>query len=330
MASVIAVLVSATFAWLIGTLPPTLRNPLINTDDKGDLYVWVKVEEDIENEDMDNILAIIHNNFYGEDDTGNDGTGMIASAGEIPGMYSAASAGEIADVYNIASDGEISGNLPYSEYVLPDDEELREQKFLPLKKVGTDESIKYTIDMNMVEQDNIQKNTLAPGAYGKAEFKILSMTSLTKGYTLTVTPELMGISDGFKNNGAGLTDEDLFGLVKSHIKFYAVNEAGTYSQVIPYYDGDAQNIDLHSLSGDLDKGIIKDIVLYWYWPYEFTDIPEQDFNNSNSPVYEDYAKYRDDTKSAEELIEIYDWDDTYIGNYVEGLRFRFEVKGNRD
>jgi hypothetical protein len=190
------------------------------------------------------------------------------------------------------------------------------------------DEINYTIDMNIVEQDNIEENTLAPGAYGKVEFKILSMTSLTTGYTLTITPELMGINQAFSNNGAGLTEEELFDLVKTHIKFYAIDEQGSYSQVIPYYDENTHNIELCSISDDLEEGIMKDVVLYWYWPYEYMDIP--DLNNEESPVYDEYEKYRDEDMSESEKIEIYDWDDTYIGNYVEGLRIHFNVKGNRE
>lgn len=260
MVLVIAVLISATVAWFMVGHPASLRNLEINLDDKGDLSVWVKVEEDIAGADMD-----------------------------------------------------------YT------DEDLRKQHFLPLNKVGLKGNVKYTMDMNIVEQDNIEENTLAPGAYGKVEFKILTKTELTTGYTLTITPELMVINKGFETNNAGLTKDELFNLVKTHIKFYTVNESGKYSKVIPYYDED-KDITLCSISDNLEKDVIKDVVLYWYWPYEYTDIP--DLYNTSSPVYDEYSKYRN-AGTESERIELYDWDDTYIGNYVEKLRYHFDIKGNR-
>lgn len=336
MVLVIAVLVSATVAWFMAGRPVSLRNLGINTDDKGDLYVWVKVEEDISGEDMDNIMTIIHSNIEKANNL-SDVNSYMASAGNLS-QYNTASAENVLS-YNTASSGNLqhntasAGNLAlfdnykmYSVYNLPTDEELRIQHFLPLKKVGIKDDVKYTIDMNIVEQDNIEQNTLAPGAYGKVELKILSMTELTSGYTLTITPEFMGINEGFKTNGAGLTEEELFDLFKTHIKFYEVNEAGVYSQVIPYYDKN-KDIKLCSLSGDLEEGVMKDVVLYWYWPYEYMDIP--DLYNEDSPVYDEYEKYRNPDLTESERIEIYDWDDTYIGNYVEGFRFHFDVKGNR-
>lgn len=346
MVLVIAVLLSATVAWFMLGRPVSLRNLGINTDDKGDLYVWIKVEEDIAKEDMDNIMTIIHNNIEKANNL-SDVTGYTASAGNL--SYDTASAGNISLydtkdtenvlLYDMASSGNLpsntasSGNLElydnykmYSVYNLPTDDELRTQHFLPLKKVGIKDDVKYTIDMNIVEQDNIEKNTLAPGAYGKVELKILSMTELTTGYTITITPEFMGINEGFKTNGAGLTEEALYNLFKTHIKFYAVNEAGVYSKVIPYYDKN-KDIKLCSLSGSLEEGVMKDVVLYWYWPYEYMDIP--DLHNEDSPVYDEYEKYRNPDLTESERIEIYDWDDTYLGNYVEGFRFHFDVKGNR-
>lgn len=350
---VIVVLISATVAWFMGITPVSIRNLVHNIDDKGDLYVWVRVEEDIKEEDMADVLTILHNHInkangsaaaYPLATAGNmASSGNLASAGNIADMEPAevtentASAGNLLDIDEnasflskyTASAGQLAKNGNIS---LPTDEELREQHFLPLQKVGVGDHVQYTIDMNIVEQDNIEENTLAPGAYGKIEFKILSMTSLTTGYTLTITPELMGINEDFDTNGAGLTEEGLFDLVKTHIKFYAVDEAGQYSKVIPYYDKDSQNISLRCLTGNLEEGVMKDVVLYWYWPYEYVDIP--DLYNVDSPVYPEYEKYRNEIlaegEREEDKVELYDWDDTYIGNYVEGLRFHFEVKGNRD
>ena len=224
------------------------------------------------------------------------------------------------DDENVNSSGELNNNRYYANY--PTDEELRQQHFVALSKVGTGDNINYTIDFNIVAQDNIEENTFAPGAYGKVEFKILSLTSLTTGYTIKITPSYK-ISDRYDEDTAQLSKSELEKLVTSHIKFYAVNDAGNYSEVIPYYDENTENC---YLKADLQEGVLEDVVLYWYWPYEYINIPDKD--NADSPVYADYEKYRDLSSKAAQ-IEAYDWDDTYIGNYVEELTFHFDVEGNR-
>ena len=192
-----------------------------------------------------------------------------------------------------------------------------------LSQIGTGDNVRYTIDLNIVEQDNIEKNMFAPGAYGKVDFKIKSNTSLVEGYTIRITPSIE-VNEKYVEDS--LSEEELFELVKMHIKFYAVNDAGKYSKVIPYYDENALNINESCLAGELSEGIEKDVSLYWYWPYEYTNVPDKD--NPQSPVYAEYEKYRE-IDSHEEQIEAYDWDDTYIGNYVESLNFHFDVEGNR-
>lgn len=322
---VVVVLVSATVAWFVGIRPALVKNLIFNVDDRGELYVWVKVEEDIDEKDMDNIMSILHTSqerynasIIASNNPENTASGGNASSGNV----------------NMATNGNLtatSGNayLGFKDYNLPTDAELLEQNFLPLKNVGVDDNVKYTIDMNIVEQDNIEKNMLAPGAFGKVEFKILSMTDRTPSFNLSITPDMMKVNEAFSNNAKKLTEEDLLQLVKTHIKFYAADDEGKYSEVIPYYDENLADNSLNCLFGELETGVMKDVVIYWYWPYEYTDIPEYDFNNTESPVYEDYAEYRDVTLSKNEITELYDWNDTYIGNYVEGLRFHFQVKGNR-
>lgn len=192
-----------------------------------------------------------------------------------------------------------------------------------LSQVGTGDNVKYVIDLNIVEQDNIEENMFAPGAYGKVDFKIKSNTSLLEGYTIRITPSI-DVNEKYSEDS--LSKEELFELVKTHIKFYAVNNSGEYSDVIPYYDENAININECCLVGELTEGIEKDVTLYWYWPYEYVNVPDKD--NQDSPVYLDYEKYRA-LSTEREQIEAYDWDDTYIGNYVEKLNFHFDVEGNR-
>lgn len=279
----LVVMFGATVAWFEGITPASIKEMDIKADDLGDLYVWVKIDDE-----------------------------NTASAGELGTI---ASAGEIDD-----------------------------ENYAPLKSVGTDDNIKYSIDLDIAKQENIEDNTLAPGAYGTVKFKILSKTSRTTGYAISVTPSIELI-DGYEDIGSGLTKEEFKKLVESHLKFYATYDdvSKKYEDVIPYSD---ECLFLYNefkgIKGDVNENEIKYVTLYWYWPYEFTDIPESlDIYNENSDFYEEFKKYTFSTMTNEneeivnirreisESIEAYDWDDTYIGNYVQSLKFHFDVESLR-
>ncbi len=279
----LVVMFGATVAWFEGITPASIKEMDIKADDLGDLYVWVKVDDE-----------------------------NTASAGELE---MTASAGEIDD-----------------------------ENYVPLKSVGTGDNIKYSIDLDIAKQENIEDNTLAPGAYGTVKFKILSKTSRTTGYAISVTPSIELI-DGYENIGSGLTEEEFKKLVESHLKFYAKydDDSKEYEDVIPYSD---ECLFLYNefkgIKGDVNENEIKYVTLYWYWPYEFTDIPKSlDIYNEDSDFYEEFKKYTFSTMTNEneeivnirreisESIEAYDWDDTYIGNYVQSLKFHFDVESLR-
>jgi len=222
--------------------------------------------------------------------------------------------------------------------------EIDDENYAPLKSVGTGDNIKYSIDLDIAKQENIEDNTLAPGAYGTVKFKILSKTSRTTGYAISVTPSIELI-DGYENIGSGLTEEEFKKLVESHLKFYATydDDSKEYEDVIPYSD---ECLFLYNefkgIKGDVNENEIKYVTLYWYWPYEFTDIPKSlDIYNEDSDFYEEFKKYTFSTminekeeivnirREISESIEAYDWDDTYIGNYVQSLKFHFDVESLR-
>ena len=262
---VLVVMFGATVAWFVGETPVGIENMDMEADDKGELYVYVKTEQE----------------------TDSDGTDGLSGSGNT------------------------------------------EDGFVPLKSVGTGDNVSYKIDMNLVDQDNILKKTFAPGAYGKVVFKILSKTSTIKGYKIRITPSIKA-ADGLSNTASGLTEDDLLNLVKSHIKFYATfdNDNNEYKDVIMYdkecmYNNGTDYTD--GLEGTIDEDEVKYVTLYWYWPYEYTDIPASlDITNTAGKFYEEFKKFTGKTEN--EYIEEYDWDDTYIGNFVEKLTFHFDVE----
>lgn len=219
-----------------------------------------------------------------------------------------------------------------------------EEDYVLLDDIGTGNDVKYSIDLDIAKQENIEDNTLAPGSYGTVKFEILSKTPRTTGYLISITPTVELVDD-YENSGAGLTKDELKNLLETHLKFYAKFENGEYGEAISYSD---ECLFLHNtneikgLKGNLTVNKSEYVTLYWYWPYEYGDIPDSlNILNENSDFYEEFKKYNFtirnenetsviERKEIGESIELYDWDDTYIGNYIQSIKFHFDVEAIRN
>lgn len=314
---VLVVMFGATVAWFVGATPAGIENMNLEADDKGELYVYVKTEQETDSDGTDG-LSVSGNTE--EDET--ESEEISESNTDIESL--ANGSGDDVDVQD-----ESESQTEEQTRRKPVEEIMEEDGFVPLKSVGTGDNVSYKIDMNLVDQDNILKKTFAPGAYGKVVFKILSRTSIIKGYKIRITPSIKAAA-GISNTASGLTEDDLLNLVKSHIKFYATldNDNNEYKDVIMYdkecmYNNGTDYTD--GLEGSMDEDEVKYVTLYWYWPYEYTDIPASlDITNTAGKFYEEFKKFTGKTEN--ECIEEYDWDDTYIGNFVEKLTFHFDVE----
>lgn len=65
------------------------------------------------------------------------------------------------------------------------------------------------------------------------------------------------------------------------------------------------------ITGTLASGEETEIILYWYWPYEYDDVPDK-------------------TQISAQNEREYDLQDTVIGNYIQSIGFTFVVEGNTD
>lgn len=314
---VLVVMFGATVAWFVGATPAGIENMNLEADDKGELYVYVKTEQETDSDGTDG-LSVSGNTE--EDET--ESEEISESNTDVESL--ANGSGDDVDVQD-----ESESQTEEQTRRKPVEKIMEEDGFVPLKSVGTGDNVSYKIDMNLVDQDNILKKTFAPGAYGKVVFKILSRTSIIKGYKIRITPSIKAAA-GISNTASGLTEDDLLNLVKSHIKFYATldNDNNEYKDVIMYdkecmYNNGTDYTD--GLKGSIDEDEVKYVTLYWYWPYEYTDIPASlDITNTAGKFYEEFKKFTGKTEN--ECIEEYDWDDTYIGNFVEKLTFHFDVE----
>ena len=205
------------------------------------------------------------------------------------------------------------------------------------------------IDVDLADLTNIEEGKLGPGSYGTIKFKISTTSEEEMKYIIRITPSIE-VVDGVAEES---TDENqiskklLLDLVQSHIKFYAIKDTeksenaptNVYQNVIPYYFENETNITdiiTTGLTDTVSSNGVEYVTIYWYWPYEYIDIPGYGIDEYNSKIYNPWkevensnvfqyeGKYSSEL-SLEDRIEAYDWDDTKIGNYVTALKFHFEV-----
>lgn len=156
---------------------------------------------------------------------------------------------------------------------------------------------KAVIDMGLQDLANIEKNKLGPGAFGEVRFYITSDATSFDGYTISVTPNYKVV---------GGNSAEVIKLAKEHIKFYGVKTNDSYSGEIPYRTADGVMV---GFDGKLNAEAETEVILYWYWPYEYQDVPDK-------------------TNISAKNTREYDLQDTMIGNYIESIGFTFEVEGN--
>lgn len=229
------------------------------------------------------------------------------------------------------------------------------------------------IDVDLAELINIEEGKLAPGSYGTIKFKISTTSETAMNYVVRITPDIKVVESVAEED-----EKELLDLVQNHIKFYAIkneelaesNPTNVYQEVIPYYfenssdetlnDGSSETLnsgtdgtsdsgddETESSSSDVSKtGLtgtvsgekIEYVTIYWYWAYEYTDIPGYNVESYNSTIYNPWQTQTSDSGSVTSYegkyssqsseaarIEAYDWDDTKIGNYVTSINFHFEV-----
>ena len=203
------------------------------------------------------------------------------------------------------------------------------------------------IDIDLAKLTNIEEGKLGPGSYGTIKFKISTTSKAEMKYIIRITPNIQIIDElADRNTNNMIGKDELLDLVQNHIKFYAVkdveqeNPNNVYQQVIPYYhESEALEIESSGLTGTVSANsdaTVQHVTIYWYWPYEYTDIPGYGIDNYSSTIYHPWnsengvttyeGRYSSgDYSSIESRIEAYDWDDTKIGNYVTSLTFHFEV-----
>lgn len=182
--------------------------------------------------------------------------------------------------------------------------------------------------------EDANKKVLAPGTYGSFTIYVTPLKSdITACEILPSFFGSDGTEAGLKYINPDLTEQEkqtIAQLVKGHILLFAKCDETTkkYSKLLtettPYkYD----------LSWDQanNVGVETPITIYWYWPYEYEDLPDevetQLSNNDDYMFFEpDKIESASENLSTSEKSRLYDFADTKIGTNVESVKFHFEVK----
>ena len=248
---------------------------------------------------------------------------------------------------NTEADGSSeNGDSGESDTEDPNLEEVGDVTYYTMNAINSNSKV---IDVDLADLTNIEEGKLGPGSYGTIKFKISTTSEEEMKYIIRITPSIE-VVDGVAEES---TDENqiskklLLDLVQNHIKFYAIKDTeksenaptNVYQNVIPYYFENETNITdiiTTGLTDTVSSNGVEYVTIYWYWPYEYIDIPGYGIDEYNSKIYNPWkevensnvfqyeGKYSSEL-SLEDRIEAYDWDDTKIGNYVTALKFHFEV-----
>lgn len=194
--------------------------------------------------------------------------------------------------------------------VLAEDGNSKEK--VPLTEVANGSKI---IDIGLANLTNVEEGKIAPGAFGEIHFYVTATSPYYNGCRMKIKPTY-----NFVNNlGTSITIDELKQTVDSHILFFTdknvddVTNQVTYSGKISFDDGS----DYLVIERVLSQNIEEEIVVYWYWPYDFNEaLPYIDGNSNISQ-----------SGTEEENIRQYDIFDTMIGNYLESVKLSFDIKG---
>lgn len=153
-------------------------------------------------------------------------------------------------------------------------------------------------------------------------------------------------------SGSDVTVDNLRKLVQGHILFFEkkvplLDEDGepitdkNGNELYEYQDPLIKMADgtyaLRSKEGELvfneteHIGKEKKVTIYWYWPYEYADIPtelKQEIENETyQNQYYPYFFVASNNSSRDGLSQLYDYADTRIGTYVKSMQMHLKVDG---
>lgn len=296
------VVIAGTIAWFVVADRASVKDMNLNASEVGVLYVDIKIKPykvDLEQEDI-RYSEILTN----EQLKTAEGTTYV----EAEGLY---------EINRMAL------NLVNS---------IRDEEALE----GQANADNIMIDMGQPHLNSIEDGKLGPGAFGEVILYILTENETYADYYVQIVPELKMIDESMIPQE--IKEADLTKLVADHIRFYEKRTEKNGENRTPYdYENRIQYVDLEHtekgmrLEGTLTANQEKTVSLYWYWPYEYIDIPKEQNEETGQNVEENGSQTvsgdKEIVSTTSTDIESYDLGDTRIGNYVKEIIFHFSVNG---
>ena len=174
------------------------------------------------------------------------------------------------------------------------------------------------IDIGLADLTNIEEGKIAPGAFGEIHFYVTADSPYYSGCEMEIEPSYKFIDN---INNISVTTEKLEKVINNHILFFTGRNVDSATKSVAYSGklSFENNSSLLKISRALTLNKEEEIVLYWYWPYDYNEmLPYIDENSSVSQA-----------GSLEENIRQYDMYDTLIGNYLESITLSFNIKGTQ-
>lgn len=176
------------------------------------------------------------------------------------------------------------------------------------------------IDIGLADLTNIEEGKIAPGAFGEIHFFITATSPYYSGCQMEIEPSYKFV-DNITNLTNTVTPDELKQIVDSHILYFTDKYTDDTTNEIRYsgkltFDNDSSIL---TINRNLTLNNEEEIVLYWYWPYDYNEILP--YIDENSIISQDGSK--------EENVRQYDTNDTLIGNYLESITLSFEIKGTQ-
>lgn len=166
------------------------------------------------------------------------------------------------------------------------------------------------------EGNNVKVYKMAPGTYGEVVFYVTPLKPTVGG--CTIQPEVR-LKD---KDGSLITESsDVYRIANEHLVFYYYKEnesTPTLLNMTTVSDEDGTSVTMResarfSLQWDsaANKGIEKEVILYWRWDYEY-------------PTDRELPSYQESSLNDVEKSNRYNLEDTKIGNEIKQMKFHFE------
>jgi len=190
------------------------------------------------------------------------------------------------------------------------------------------------VSVNMPTFSNVTgEGLMAPGTYGIIKLYVTPLNESVTGceivpadvgnWTITYVDESVSAAE----------KEVLQNLLRGHLLFFGVRTKtdGNYTYSNHFSAKKPLQVDLE-WDVENDIGVEKEVTIYWWWPYEYTEIPAEitDYiGTENGHLYpREYFFEAERETSGYEDNRLYDYADTRIGMGIVELQMSFEVTGS--